>query len=116
MRHKYCIVSPAEIREGQPLFCEFFSTNLLGMTITNNQPKSIRKKHIAALKRKGATDVVEIAADTIEVGDWVAEKCKFGCPGYNQCLTCPPHTPTPDDMRKILAGYRRALLDRKSVV
>jgi len=110
LRHIFCIDLPAEIREGRPLNCEFFSSNLLGMTINNHHPKPIRKKHIAALKRKGAVDVVEIAAETIEVGDWVAEKCKFGCPGYNQCLTCPPHTPTPADTRKILAGYRRALL------
>jgi len=72
--------------------------------------KPIDKRHTAALKRKGAVDVVEIDASSVVVADWVLEKCQFGCSGYGLCLTCPPHSPSPDQMRKILSGYRRALL------
>ena len=72
--------------------------------------RPISQQHLAALKKRGAADVVEIDAAAVVVADWVLEKCKFGCAGYNQCLTCPPHSPSPEEMRKVLSGYRRALL------
>jgi predicted metal-binding protein len=79
----------------------------------NTNPASdrpIANRHVAALRRKGATDVVEVDAASVVVADWVLEKCKFGCEGYGHSLTCPPHAPTPDETRRILSGYRRALL------
>jgi predicted metal-binding protein len=41
---------------------------------------------------------------------WVREKCRFGCAGYDAGAQCPPRSPAPDDTRKLLAGYGRALL------
>ncbi len=41
---------------------------------------------------------------------WVREKCRFGCAGYDAGAQCPPRSPAPDDTRKLLAGYSRALL------
>lgn len=41
---------------------------------------------------------------------WVREKCRFGCAGYAAGAQCPPRSPAPDDTRKLLAGYSRALL------
>lgn len=41
---------------------------------------------------------------------WVREKCRFGCAGYDAGAQCPPRSPAPDDTRKVLAGYSRALL------
>ena len=41
---------------------------------------------------------------------WVREKCRFGCSGYDAGAQCPPRSPAPDDTRKLLAGYSRALL------
>jgi predicted metal-binding protein len=41
---------------------------------------------------------------------WVREKCRFGCAGYDTGAQCPPRSPAPDDTRKLLSGYRRALL------
>ena len=38
------------------------------------------------------------------------EKCRFGCAGYDAGAQCPPRSPAPDDTRKLLAGYGRALL------
>ena len=37
-------------------------------------------------------------------------KCQFGCAGYGKTLCCPPHTPTPEEMRRILDSYSHALL------
>ncbi|MCX8110975.1 MAG: DUF2284 domain-containing protein, partial [Syntrophorhabdaceae bacterium] len=41
---------------------------------------------------------------------WVRMKCQFGCPNYGMSLCCPPHTPTPEETRKILDSYTYALL------
>jgi predicted metal-binding protein len=60
------------------------------------------KPHVKAAKIVRPTDVV--------TAPWVRLKCQFGCDGYGQCLTCPPYSPTPDQMRKVLDGYQRAML------
>ncbi len=54
-----------------------------------------------------ATKVISPAA--IETAAWVRWKCQFGCGGYGSSLVCPPHTPTPDETRRLLDGYRRAV-------
>jgi predicted metal-binding protein len=85
-------------------------TTLPGMKTKTTRRRRIAARHVEALKQHGACDVVEIRAADVVVADWVLEKCQFGCSGYNQCLTCPPRSPSPDQMRRILAGYQRALL------
>jgi predicted metal-binding protein len=58
----------------------------------------------------GVRDVRIIRGVDVETAGWVRLKCRFGCDGYGLCLVCPPFTPTPDEMRKVLDCYRRALL------
>jgi predicted metal-binding protein len=41
---------------------------------------------------------------------WVRMKCQFGCAGYGRTHCCPPHTPTPEEMRKILDSYTYGIL------
>jgi len=53
-----------------------------------------------------------IPADEIEVADWVRWKCRYGCRAYGKHLTCPPYTPTPEETRKLLRGYEKALIAR----
>ena len=65
---------------------------------------------IDAAKELGAADAKVIAASDVIVEDRVALKCRSGCIGYGKKLTCPPHVPTPDQFRKILAEYHAALL------
>jgi predicted metal-binding protein len=51
--------------------------------------------------------------------EWVRLKCQYGCPGYGALLTCPPHSPTPAQTRRVLDEYRHLLLvhcDRGRVV
>jgi len=47
---------------------------------------------------------------TVETAPWVRWKCQFGCGGYNSSLVCPPHSPTPEQTRKVLDSYKRAIL------
>jgi predicted metal-binding protein len=65
---------------------------------------------VDAAKELGAADAKVIAASDVIVEDRVALKCRAGCIGYGKKLTCPPHVPTPDQFRKILAEYHDALL------
>jgi predicted metal-binding protein len=58
----------------------------------------------------GADQVKVIRASTILCEAWVRLKCQFGCGGYNKRLACPPFTPTPDEMKDVVACYRRAIL------
>jgi predicted metal-binding protein len=50
----------------------------------------------------------------VETAHWVRLKCQFGCDGYGQCLVCPPFSPTPEETRQVLDGYKRAMLIRFS--
>ena len=47
---------------------------------------------------------------TVETAPWVRWKCQFGCGGYNSSLMCPPHSPTPEQTRKVLDSYKYAIL------
>jgi len=63
-----------------------------------------------AARSLGAADAKVIFASDVIVENRVTLKCRAGCIGYGKKLTCPPHVPTPDEFRKILAEYRYALL------
>jgi predicted metal-binding protein len=60
----------------------------------------------------GAAGAVLIDPRLVVTADWVRVKCQFGCDGYGQCRTCPPHSPTATETRKLLDGYARAVLLR----
>jgi predicted metal-binding protein len=61
-------------------------------------------------ERAGVKAVKIVSAADVETAPWVRLKCQFGCDGYSQCLVCPPYTPTPQEMRKVLDSYERAIL------
>lgn len=64
-----------------------------------------------AVKRMcGVKEAKIISGSDVETAAWVRLKCQFGCDGYGQCLVCPPFTPTPEEMRKVLDCYNRAVL------
>jgi predicted metal-binding protein len=58
----------------------------------------------------GATDAKIIPADEVYTAEWVRLRCQYGCGMYGRCLSCPPHSPTPEQTRRVLAGYSVALL------
>ena len=65
---------------------------------------------VAMARRLGALSAKVVDPRTVETGHWVRWKCQFGCGGYGSSLVCPPHTPTPEQTRQMLDGYRRAVL------
>lgn len=58
----------------------------------------------------GCGQGIVIPARTIVVARWVQLKCKYGCDEYGKKLTCPPHSPSYEEMRDILNEYNKALL------
>jgi len=58
----------------------------------------------------GASEAKAIKTKDVVTAEWVRLKCQFGCGGFNQHLTCPPFSPTPDLMRKTLDEYEWAIL------
>jgi len=59
---------------------------------------------------KKAIDSKLIEAESIVIGHWTRHKCQYGCPVYGKSLCCPPHSPTPDQTKKIIADYTIGLL------
>lgn len=63
-----------------------------------------------AQSQEGVVGAKLLTPDQVVTAGWVRLKCQFGCGGWGRCRTCPPYTPTPEQMRGVLDGYRRALL------
>ncbi|MFQ5449646.1 MAG: DUF2284 domain-containing protein [Nitrospinaceae bacterium] len=87
------------------------------MTITETSnirqlPLSIRtnKEVIQDALNSGCIRAKVILTKTIVLGHWVKLQCQYGCPFYGKLYTCPPHTPTSDEMADILLDYHKALL------
>ncbi|MGE5572026.1 MAG: DUF2284 domain-containing protein [Bacteroidota bacterium] len=60
--------------------------------------------------KRGAKAVRLVSPSSVVTGEWVRLKCQYGCDGYNQCLTCPPYSPTPSTTRKMLEEYDTMIL------
>ncbi len=70
---------------------------------------SIDKYCEIAVKR-GATHAKPIHPGSVITAPWVRLKCQFGCPLFGQSYCCPPDSPTPEQTRKVLDSYHRAIL------
>jgi len=62
------------------------------------------------IRSHGAKDVARVAPADVVTAEWVRMKCQYGCGGYGMCLTCPPHSPTPEQTRRLLDDYKEAYL------
>jgi predicted metal-binding protein len=58
----------------------------------------------------GARKAKIISPKTVVTAPWVRWKCRFGCGGYNSSLVCPPYAPSPEETRRVLNAYKKAIL------
>ncbi len=72
----------------------------------NEDPLGFLKKII----KLGAREARIIDPKTVETAPWVRWKCRFGCGGYNSSLVCPPYSPAPEETRRVLNSYKKAIL------
>ena len=62
----------------------------------------------------GAEKAAVIDTSAISVSEAVAFKCRVPrCPNYASCAHCPPHAPTPEEFRRVLANHRQAIIFNK---
>jgi len=61
-------------------------------------------------KPYGLESILPFHTDEIIIAEWVYLKCRYGCRLYNKNWCCPPATPSPERVRKILEEYSLALL------
>lgn len=73
-------------------------------------PKQNQDELVNLAVSMGAFEAKVIDAKSIVIRDWVRLKCQYGCGAYGKTLTCPPYSPTPEQMRQILSGYSTAVL------
>ncbi len=73
-------------------------------------PKATPHQLRQMASQMGAIKAKVISPATVKTGAWVRWKCRFGCGGFGSSLVCPPHSPGPDETRKMLDGYKRAIL------
>ncbi|MFH1707443.1 MAG: DUF2284 domain-containing protein [Planctomycetota bacterium] len=57
----------------------------------------------------GAVKARLIRASSVVTAAWVRMKCRYGCGGYDTSLCCPPHTPTPEETRRVIDCYKHAI-------
>ena len=70
---------------------------------------------VAESERLGAADAKIVPPETVVTAPWVRLKCQFGCGGWGGRLTCPSHSPTPEQTRAVLDCYRLAVLIQSPV-
>lgn len=68
------------------------------------------QKYVDIALKSGAQVAKYISTKNIVTGNWVRLKCQFGCGVYGTRLSCPPHSPVPEDTKKVLEEYSNALL------
>jgi len=68
------------------------------------------RKYVEQALAAGADEAKIVPVSNVKTAEWVRLKCQFGCDGFGNGLCCPPRTPTPELMKRVLADYRHALI------
>lgn len=67
--------------------------------------------------KMGATDAKVIPATSVRIDERVRMKCSVPrCHLYGESPNCPPYTPSPDEMRKVIEKYSYAILTKNDVI
>ena len=76
-----------------------------------NLPELVKKLKEIAVKKGADPDLIKLFdAKDIVIPEWPRWKCQFGCIMFGKKLCCPPFVPDPDDTRKMLKDYSKALI------
>ena len=68
------------------------------------------EKYCVQAIEHGVAGAKVVEPSSVATAAWVRLKCQFGCPGYDMSYCCPPRSPTPEETRKIIDCYQRAIL------
>jgi predicted metal-binding protein len=68
------------------------------------------EKYWSRITGAGGVEAKVVHPSSVVTAPWVRLKCQFGCVRFGKGYCCPPDTPRPEEMRKILDAYDRAIL------
>ena len=84
--------------------------------LSQPQLRSDTEKYRKKALELGAADAKVIPAYHVVVDERVRLKCSVPrCHLYGECVNCPPYTPPPGQMRRILRKYKYAVLFKTNV-
>ncbi len=64
----------------------------------------------------GCSDAKIISASAVKVDERLRLKCRISvCHHYNNCVNCHPHSPTAEEIERILPKYRYAIVIKRDV-
>ena len=89
--------------------------------ISLHVPEDILRKDLEIFRQKaldlGASMAEIIPANWVEIDERVRLKCSIPlCPYYGKNIYCPPHGPDPENVKKALCLYSRAILFALDVI
>lgn len=64
-----------------------------------------KKDFETLFQEHGFNDYKWIESKDIVVSQWVRMKCKYGCPSYGNCASCPPNVPSVAECRDFFNEY-----------
>ena len=74
------------------------------------------QRYVQTALEQGAGAAAVVPAAALAIDERVALKCSVPkCFGYNTCANCPPHSPSPEQMRVVLARYQTSVVFRVEV-
>ena len=53
-----------------------------------------------------------ISVDKVKIEEWSRWKCRYGCKAFGKHLNCPPYVPSPEETRRLIMCYERAIVAR----
>ena len=75
------------------------------------------ERYLEQARETGATRATIVPAGWVQIDERVTMKCLVPrCHLYGESPNCPPYTPSPDEMRKVVAKYRYAIVVKNDVV
>lgn len=82
------------------------------ITKLKNLPTEVRdhQEIINEANNLGCVKAKVIQTKNIELGNWIKLHCQYGCSYYGKRFTCPPCSPTSDEMSEILMDYQKAIV------
>ncbi len=61
-------------------------------------------------KQYGIDEALLIYTSKVDIREWAALRCKYGCKSYGKSHSCPPHSIPIETTRNLLKEYKRAVL------
>ncbi len=84
--------------------------------VSNEELMNDLEKYREFAFKLGCEDAEIIPATMVNVDERLRLKCRISvCHHYNNCINCPPYSPTAEEMEKIIPKYKYAIVIKRDV-